>query len=334
MAKLPKQACEISGTEKCEEEAKTYGQYIIEGYEPAERKREKTRTHSRRLGREWNVSHLSGKRILVLGENGIGDEVLTACCLRQLKQHCRQVIWRCDAKLQRLFSRSFTDINFITEADGEPADVEVIYSWELIGRFRPSLDQFDRPANGESAVYLQFPQALADKLKQRYSNEAKTLVGLAWRSERDGETLTNKTCDLLDVPHWKDFFENLKDKIRFISLQYGDTQKEIDFVRWKYGVEIFQDPSMNIYDDIDAAAAQIAAMDFVVTISTTAAHLAGALGIRGWLMLSPEPFPHWQAGKNVCPWYPTLQPARQKEAGDWQPVLRKVSTELSLETFK
>lgn len=237
---------------------------FVQAYERFEKKdgrREKKRTDSRRLKRGWNVSDLSGKRIFVIGENGVGDEVLTACCLSQLTSNCHQVIWRCNTKLQRLFSRSFPNVEFITEADGEPADVQVIYSWEIIGRFRPSLDKFGWLESGESASYLQFLQALRDKLRQRYYGEAKTLVGLAWRSERDGETVSNKTCDFLDVPHWKGFFDVLKDKVRFVSLQYGDTQTGIDFVRWNYGVEIYQDQRVNIYDDVDAAA-QIAAMDY------------------------------------------------------------------------
>lgn len=259
----------------CAEEDKTYNQFI-EDYKRAERdggKREEERTDSRRLERGWNICDLSRKRILVIGENGIGDEELTASCIHDLVPCCEHVVWRCDPKLQRLFARSFPKVEFITEADGEPDDVRVIYSWELIGRFRASLNDFGWLTSGEFASYLQFPQALRDKLKQRYSGEAKKLVGLAWRSERDGETVSNKTCDLLDVPHWKGFFDALKDKVRFVSLQYGDTQTEIDFVRWKYGVEIYQDQRVNIYDDVDAAAAQIAAMDFVVTISTTLLHI-------------------------------------------------------------
>ena len=312
------------------EEDKTYGQFIKD-YKRAEQedgKREKKRTDSRRLQRGWNVSDLSGKRILVIGENGVGDEVLTACCLRQLAQHCQQVIWRCNPKLQGLFSRSFSDVELIKEADGDPADVQVIYSWELIGCFRPSLDKFGWVASGKSKPYLIVPQGLRDKLKQRYADGTKPMVGLAWRSERDGETVSDKTCNLLDVPHWKDFFDELKDKVRFVSLQYGDTQTEIDFVRWKYGVEIYQDWRVNIYDDVDAAAAQIGAMDFVVTIATTAAHLAGALGVRGWLIFPQKPFAHWRAGKNICPWYPTLRPVQQTNAGDWQPVLKTVMSDL------
>ena len=95
--------------------------------------------------------------------------------------------------------------------------------------------------------------------------------------------VSEKTCDLRDVPDWAAFFERLKDKVRFVWVQYGDTDDEIAFARWKYSVEIYQDKSLDIYNDVDGAAAQIAVMDYMVSIATTAAHLAGALAIPGWV---------------------------------------------------
>lgn len=301
--------------------------------EPA---RDKKRTAARRLHHGWVIDDLAEKSILVIGENGVGDEVLTVACLPQLIGKCKHILWLCNPKLQRLFSRSFPDAEFITKDDVQPAIDAVVYSWELIDRFRGSLNDFNWIKDEKFYPYLKAHDVLRDNIKQRYadSDGTRPIVGLAWRSEREGETISGKTCDLRDVPQWKGFFDALKDKVRFVSLQYGDTQTDIDFVRWKYGVEIYQDQCLNIYDDIDAAAAQIAAVDYVVSNSMTAAHLAGALGVPGWLMLSNNPFLHWLAGKNICPWYPTLRPLRQKKAGDWQSVIESVTTKLCQEVSR
>ena len=72
-------------------------------------------------------------------------------------------------------------------------------------------------------------------------------------------------------------------------------------------------------------------MDYVVSISTTAAHLAGAMGVPGWVLLKKMPFPHWRAGKDMCPWYPTLRPIRQTNEGAWSAVLKKVADEFEKE---
>lgn len=117
--------------------------------------------------------------------------------------------------------------------------------------------------------------------------------------------------------------------MRFISLQYGDNQDVINFVRWKYGVEIYQDQNIDMWNDLDGGAAQIASLRYVVSISTTVAHLAGALGIPGWILLPHKPLAHWEAGKDVCLWYPTLRPVRQKTIGEWDSALEQVADELN-----
>jgi hypothetical protein len=121
---------------------------------------------------------------------------------------------------------------------------------------------------------------------------------------------------VIHVPDWAAFFERLKNKVRFVSVQYGDTDDEIAFARWKYSVEIYQDKSLDIYNDVEGAAAQIAVMDYMVSIATTAAHLAGKLIL------------HWRPGKKICPWYPTLRPIRQLATEDWKSVLTSVTEEL------
>jgi hypothetical protein len=293
-----------------------------------EKKREEARKTRGKLSADWKPNDLAGMRVLVVGENGVGDEILTAGCLSQLTQECRQVIWRCDRKLQSLFRRSFPGIEFVSQGDTEPTVDGTIYSWELISRFRRDLNGFGWLTNGDFAPYIRPSQALKDSLRERYSDGSRKLVGLAWRSERDGKEISDKACDLRDVPYWGEFFACLGNKVRFVSLQYGDTQDEIAFVRWRYGIEIYQDGRLDIFGHAHAAAAQIATMDYVISISTAAAHFAGSMGVPSWVLLQKKPFAHWRAGKEICPWYPTLRPVKQEVAGNWQDAIETVTKEL------
>ena len=305
---------------------------FLEKYQGAEKgTRTKNRNQRGCLASNSVTTDLSRKSIVIIGENGIGDEVLTISCLPQFLEHasCSSVIWRGDPKAKTIFTRSFPNVAFVSNVDPCPNSEGTIYSWELIGRFRNKLDDFSWTQNGGFKPYLRHSGTLKERLRARYANDSRIVVGLAWRSERDGDLLSDKTCDLRDVPHWAEFFEHLKDKVRFISLQYGDTQHEIAFARWKYGVEIYHDDSIDILNDVDAAASQIAAIDYIVSISTTAAHLAGALGIPGWVMLPTNPFAHWRAGNDICLWYPTLRTIRRDSAGDWQSVLEVIKRELT-----
>ncbi|KAK45467.1 hypothetical protein BG58_18010 [Caballeronia jiangsuensis] len=280
------------------------------------------------LNAKWKIEDVKDKSVLVFGENGPGDEILTLACLSEFKINCRRVQWLCqNDKLKRLFQRSFPDVDFISTSDLKAPLDGSIYSWELLERFRSTLDTFLWTSTGKFEPYLR-AGSYSEGLKARYGSGQLPLVGLAWRSESH---LQGKTCNLKGVPEWSNFFERLRGRARFISLQYGDTRDEIAFSRWKYGVDIYQDQDIDTYNDLDGVAAQIAALDYVVSIGTTVAHLAGALGRPGWVLLNRESFPHWDAGKHVIHWYPTLRPARQTIPGDWGRVLTFVADGLTTE---
>jgi hypothetical protein len=313
-------------------EKRTYAKFLKSYWQAETGKRAKKRNQRGCLTKDWKPEELYSKTVLVIGEDRIGDEVLTVACVPNVLCRCGAVSWKCDQKLKALFTRSFAGVTLISDQDPRPKSDGTIYSWELIGRFRKQLGDFQWVKDGlDFAPYLKPSTQLRDSLSKRYRDGSKKVVGLAWRSERDGEPLDDKTCDLREVPHWAAFFGELKDQVRFISLQYGNTQDEITFARWKYGVEIYQDNSIDIFDNIDAAAAQISTIDYVVSISTTAAHLAGALGVPGWVLLQEKPFGHWRAGQSLCPWYPTLRPIRQNKKGCWKSVLDEVTGALQAE---
>jgi len=313
------------------DERKAYSEFLKSYMQAEEKTRAKTRIERGYLSDKWTLEDIKTQRILIVGENEIGDEVLTIGCLTDLQLQCSQLIWRCHPKLKRIFAHSFPALEFISESDAQPTADGVIYSWELIGRLRDSLCRFSWTKCGEFKPYLKAATSLRKSLRARYESRSKKLVGLAWRSERNGEQLSDKTCDLRGVPEWAHFFQCVRDKVQFVSLQYGDTKDEIAFAGSEYGVEIYRDQNVDVFGDVEAAAAQIAAMDYVVSISTSAAHLTGALGVPGWLLLPRKPFAHWRAGNATCPWYPTLWPIRQNTPGDWQPVLHTLTRAVAQE---
>lgn len=309
------------------EEQERFKKYL-RTYEAKEEKRDRgKRTDDRGcLHSGWRPEQLASRNVLVIGENGIGDEILTVACLAELKQYCQHVVWRCDAKLKVLFQRAFPDVEFISHDDPTPKTDGTIYSWELIKHFRDSLDKFPWTASGKFSPYLKPGFVRTTTLTAHYQSGSLPLIGLAWRSEAVGP---GKTCDLKSVSGWRTFFDELRNRVRFVSLQSGDTEDDINFARWKYGVEIYQDQSIDTLNDLDGVAAQVAALNHVVSISTAVVHLAGALGACGWVLLPHNPFAHWKAGKNICPWYPTVRPVRQESPAGWNTVLEKVAKELA-----
>jgi ADP-heptose:LPS heptosyltransferase len=115
--------------------------------------------------------------------------------------------------------------------------------------------------------------------------------------------------------------------IRWVSLQYGDHDK-LENQAAVANAPIFIDRSVDQFSNMDVFAAQIAAMDMVVTIDNSTAHLAAALGIPTWLLLPFAPDWRWLLTREVTPWYPTMRLFRQPRRGDWQSVIQRVKNAL------
>jgi len=72
-------------------------------------------------------------------------------------------------------------------------------------------------------------------------------------------------------------------------------------------------------------------MDLLITVDTSVAHLAGAMGIPTFLLLSYQPDYRWMLERSDSPWYPTMRLYRQPTYGDWGSVIRQVFTDLTQE---
>jgi len=280
-----------------------------------------------RAALDWTPQDLTGRRVLVVGENGPGDEILTLGCVEDLRVCCKEVVWQCSPKLQPLLRQSFPDMRFISAPEIPRSLDLVVHAWQLIGRFRPSLESFAWTASGLFSPYLHGKQPGRGKTST-------PRIGLAWHSE-GGKP--GKSCDLDRVRGWAAFFGALGKRAQFVSLQHGETsealqtvQDTIEAARDRYGVAIEEDPHVDTFNDFCGLAAQVAGLDCVVSISTTVVHLAGALGVPGWVLLPDDPIPHWQAGQHVCVWYPTLHPVRHEKAGDWDSALASITQDLEV----
>ncbi len=94
--------------------------------------------------------------------------------------------------------------------------------------------------------------------------------------------------------------------------------------------------SLIIFDDLDKdvgafidTAALIANLDLVITVDTSIAHLAGALGKPVWILLGKRGSWRWfDHGTKSCPWYPSARLFWQKELGNWNNVIDEVKNEL------
>jgi ADP-heptose:LPS heptosyltransferase len=113
---------------------------------------------------------------------------------------------------------------------------------------------------------------------------------------------------------------------QLISLQYGDCRSEIESACAGTGIPVAHWP--DALSDLDETAALMCALDLVVTVDNTVAHLAGALGRPAWVLLSFSPEWRYLAHGHDMPWYPSLRLFRQSRPGDWRAPLASIRAEM------
>jgi hypothetical protein len=112
--------------------------------------------------------------------------------------------------------------------------------------------------------------------------------------------------------------------VRFVSLQIGPAAEQAH--QPPPGL-VLSDPMVEVTDFADTAAI-VANLDAVVTVDTSVAHLAGAMGKPVLLLDRYDNCWRWLSGRTDSPWYPSLRIFRQKRLGEWQPVVQRVAVAL------
>jgi lysozyme family protein len=114
-----------------------------------------------------------------------------------------------------------------------------------------------------------------------------------------------------------------------VSAQYEAGNPYIGEDRVRLGVTKLDDASTS--DDMHAQAALCQAVDFVVTCQQTLVHVAGAVGAKTLVAVNSKP--HWRYHMSgQMPWYKSVSLYRQKVAGEWQPVLKRIADDLHYAT--
>ncbi|MEK9968704.1 MAG: tetratricopeptide repeat protein [Ferrovibrio sp.] len=265
-----------------------------------------TPDRSRGLPRWDGAMPLSG-RLLVWREQGIGDEILYAGLIPDLIAKAGpDIVLAVDPRLVPLYARSFPAVTVVAD-DGSLDPRALGLSCQIpAGDVGPLLRPDAASFAAHPAAYLKADAARRASLRQRYAEADRQLVGISWASRNRA------------VGHRKSLsLEAMAPFLRepgcsFVSLQYGAATEEIEALRRSTGLVLRQDPGIDPLQDIDAQAAQIAALDLVVTVSTAAAHLAAALGVPTLILLPDSWGQLWYWGEDGerTPWYPNVRLCR------------------------
>lgn len=302
---------------------------LAEGWTRYEARRELPefgRAHAQVPLPDWQGRESGEKAVLVYQEQGIGDEMMYASCLEDLRKDVPYVTLLCSKKLEVLLGRSFPEIRtmgvdmpdipgIVRSLDRGPRVKVAIGS--LPRHYRKSLDDFPphkgylRPDAGKTARWKQALEALGAGKK----------VGLAWTG---GFTWTGGMQRSMTLEMLKPLLA--VPGCRFISLEYKDCQPEIAEFAAKHGMRV--EWWREAIDDYDETAALVAALDEVVSVCTAVVHLGGALGRPVHVLAPFRPAWRYNMVEGGMPWYPSVRVYRQHSRGDWAPVVAEIAREL------
>jgi len=251
----------------------------------------------------WDGGDPRGRTILVHAEQGLGDTVQFARYLAAIVQHGGNPLLACEPSLIPLL-KSIAGVEVISKYEPMPRYDAWIDQMSLPHVFGTTLETIPAPAG-----YLCADPALI--AAHRASLPPGRCIGLAW----SGNPLHRN--DHRRTPPAELFapFAALPDSC-VISLVPDRTLPEI------------AGPARPLTDYAETAAL-VAALDLVVTVDTSVAHVAGALRRPTWVLLPYAPDWRWLLHRNDTPWYDSIRLVRQPSPGDWQSVIASVVAALA-----
>lgn len=274
----------------------------------------------------WQGKALRGAAaLLVYGEQGLGDEMMFASCVPDLLARGISCVIECDARLAGLFARSFPAGSVHgAPRDGDRrwlAEYPQIETQIAIGSLPRLLRRNAAEFPAHSGYLRADPARTAQWRAQLAAGGGAYCVGISWRggtakTRRDLRSMPlRELMPLLAIP-----------RIKFISLERA-ADDELAEIKAMCGADVLS--FAEALEDMDGLAALLQALDGVVTVDNTVAHLAGALGRKAWIMLPHDADWRWQRVPAASPWYPSVRLCRQPAPGDWATVVEQVRAELA-----
>ena len=278
-------------------------------------------------GRRWRPADtLLGKHLLIVAEQGLGDELMFANVLPDVSEALGPqgaLSLAVDPRLVGLFRRSFPGAEVSAHATGrlgprsqrsapDVADPRGVDLWAPMGslprRFRRDLRDF-----GGGAGHLRPDPALVAHWAA-WLDKGPAAVGITWRS---GKLAGDRRRQYPPLSLWGPLLRT--PGLRFVNLQYGDCAEELVELSARAGTQILQPPGLDLRDDLEGLAALTVALDLTLAVSNATAALAGACGAPLAVIGGPANWTH--LGTGAYPWYPQAQALTTSSFGDWSPAM-------------
>jgi tetratricopeptide (TPR) repeat protein len=255
---------------------------------------------------QWRGEPLGDKRLLIWGEQGLGDELWFFGLLNEALEHCHNVIVECEPRLVSLMTRSFpnvkvraTNLSQMMLTGLKDFDVHIPVG-SLMALFRNNINDLKK-----LRPYLRpDPDLIVDFSERLAPFKGKKLIGLCWRS---GKMNVNRNSNYLPLDELAPLLK-LEDCV-FVNLQYGDCEEELSRVEQQLDISIVRWADVDLKNDQECVAAIISCLDTVVSAGTAVSRMAEFVGQEtilfgpkgGWTHLGQESYPWSSCVHHISP---------------------------------
>ncbi|HME00946.1 MAG TPA: tetratricopeptide repeat protein [Terriglobia bacterium] len=267
----------------------------------------------RLVQRRWQGEPLGGERILLYAEQGFGDTLQFVRYVPLVAARGGQVVLEVQPQLRRLLSGTDGASHVMSRGETLPE-----FNWQCSLLSLPLAFGTELNSIPARVPYVYPDPAQVEAWRQRLQGNARR-IGLAW-----GGNPTHHRDRLRSIP-----LEQLVPLLNvpgtvFYSLQLRPGSEQVEQIP-PDGRLIDLAPELKDFAD---TAAIVANLDLVISVDSSVAHLAGAMGKPVWIMLNKGCDWRWFLEREDSPWYPTARLFRQTTPGRWQEVVNRIEIEL------
>ncbi len=244
---------------------------------------------------------ISGKTVLLYSDCGLGDTIMYSRYIPILADKCKEIILQTDKDLVELLQYNFSNIKVIKKSQKCP-DYDVVMPIMDI-QLALNMDFKNIPFKEK---YLSFEKN-SDLLNKNVKK-----IGLFWQGNK--RVFKNRSIN----------FEFLEPLLNVSNAEFYSFEVDQNIKCPKNIVDL----SKNIKDYTDTASLLLD-LDLLITIDSSIAHMAGALGVKTFLLLPQTAEWRWFNDEDSCSWYDSIKIFKQKKVNDWEEVISRVIKEIN-----
>ena len=286
---------------------------FIEGWQEFEWRLKKPEFKYLTNGKPLPSGNFSNAAVLIISEQGIGDTIHFIRFMPLIKKLFGKTIFRCPAPLLKL-AENFPGIDLLLSTETPIHEINCDFQLPLLSI------PFFLKLSAESFCPLEFPylhppQSSRDKWNSLI-DENTFNIGLVWagspthRNDRNRSMKLDELSQLLNIPG-----------LTYYSLQLGPASSQAA------AYPQIKDHTGGIKDFADSSGL-LSHLDLLISVDTATAHLAGAMGLKTWLLLPYAPDWRWAGSGTESLWYPSIKLFRRQSPKNWQAPLENILNEL------